>query len=97
MSKFTQLFLKNPMVAVVIVIKRTETTNREFYKETATIVKKEQCGQGEATGEGGGGCWGNLCIESILKKDFQFCNTANFLQKVPSFREVLNTFPPSSQ
>ena len=90
MSKFTQLFLKNPMVAVVIVIKRTETTNREFYKETATIVKKEQCGQGE-------GCWGNLCIESILKRDFQFCNTANFLQKVPSFRDVLNTLPASSQ
>ena len=31
------------MAAVVIVIKRIETMSREFYKETATIVKKERC------------------------------------------------------
>ena len=31
------------MVTVVIVIKKIETTNRDFYKETATIVKKERC------------------------------------------------------
>ena len=31
------------MVTVVIVIKKIETMNRDFYKETATIVKKERC------------------------------------------------------
>ena len=31
------------MVAVVIVIKRIETMNRGFDKETATIVEKERC------------------------------------------------------
>ena len=45
MSIFTQQFLKNPMVAVVIAIKRIETMNREFYKETATVVKKERCAE----------------------------------------------------
>ena len=45
MSIFTKEFLKNPMVAVVIVIKRIETLNREFYNETTTVVKKEQCAE----------------------------------------------------
>ena len=31
------------MVAIVIVIKTIETINREFYKETATTVKKDRC------------------------------------------------------
>ena len=33
------------MVAVIIAIKRIETMNREFYKETATVVKKERCAE----------------------------------------------------
>ena len=60
---------------------------------TSTDLSKEAGGRGGSQNL----CWGNLCIQSTLKRDFQFNNTANFLQKVPSFREVLNTSPACSQ
>ena len=34
---------KEPMVAVVIIIKIIQTMNREFYKEKATVAKNERC------------------------------------------------------